>query len=62
MDKVHPKRGPRKDYAHTFSSREADGVRLDALVMGAPRGLRLTGDVAALDSLCVHELARRVRG
>jgi len=51
------KRAPKLN-EHTNSN---DGARLDALVNGAPRGLRFTGDVAALDSLDVRELARRVK-
>lgn len=53
--KPRRKRAPRE---HTNSS---PGVNLALVVSDAPRGLRLTGDVAALDSLDVRELARRVR-
>jgi hypothetical protein len=38
-----------------------DGTPLALVVTDAPRGLVLTGDVAALDTLDVRELARRAK-
>jgi hypothetical protein len=39
----------------------SEGIALALVVHDAPRGLRFTGDVAALDSLDVHELVRRAK-
>ena len=59
LRRATPKRNRRaKRREHTNST---DGTPLALVVTGAPRGLVLTGDVAALDSLDVHELARRVK-
>ncbi|MBL8681047.1 MAG: hypothetical protein JNK05_17830 [Myxococcales bacterium] len=51
----------RKRGANKTSEQPNDGARLDVLVHGAPRGLRLVGDVGALDTLDVGELARIAR-
>lgn len=61
MESVRRATSKRKqpDATHTNSSH---GARLDALVNGAPRGLSFTGDTAALDSLDVREIARRLAG
>jgi hypothetical protein len=47
-----------KRSAHTNST---DGTPLALVVTGAPRGLVLTGDVAALDTLDVAALVRRAK-
>ncbi|MFO0563855.1 MAG: hypothetical protein U0269_37870 [Polyangiales bacterium] len=65
MNALHPTRRTRKRTATTprrgERAVEARHNNLSALVPGAPRELRITGDVAALDSLDADELARLAR-
>jgi hypothetical protein len=56
-----PKRAPVERTPTERAPVERSRGELAALVPGAPRGLRFTGDVAALDTLDVHELVRIAR-
>jgi hypothetical protein len=56
-----PKRAPVERTPAERAPVERSRGELAALVPGAPRGLRITGDVAALATLDLNELARIAR-
>lgn len=59
LRRATPKR--KRARARPTHTNSTDGLSLALVVHGAPRGLRFTGDVAALDNLNVCELARLAR-